>query len=382
MNRYSKQTRLVEVGSDGQEQLGKSRVLCVGVGGLGSPAALYLAAAGVGTIGLIDFDQVDESNLQRQILFKSSDQSQAKVVCAKTHLLELNPEIQIHVYQERFTEKNAENILSLNGESYDLVIDGSDNFETKFLVNDATYKKGIPWVYAAVNRFEGQVALFDAERGPCYRCLYPAPPKTWVENCAESGVLGSVVGTLGTLQATLALQFLISKERLNHPLRPKSGSLTLFDFAGPWSFTTVQIPKRMDCPTCSKNPKEVELKSAPGFCESLFIDQWTPEEMKEKTERPGNSIVIIDVRDLSEWRSGHMRNAIHWPLGQIENQLEQGKLSLECSEVCSEHSEIIFYCQAGIRSARAARLLKSAGIRSVGSLLGGLAGWSGHLVYD
>jgi len=368
--RYARQTILSEIGVEGQLRLSKSRILCVGVGGLGSPASLYLAAAGVGTIGLIDPDRVDPSNLQRQVLFHDADQGCEKVLAAQAHLSELNPEIRIEIFNEAFTAHNATSILS----NYDLVIDGSDNFETKFLVNDACYKAGIPLVYGAANRFEGQVALLHGVNGACYRCLYPTPPKAQVRNCAESGVLGSVVGTIGTLQATLALQYVISCGDTRHPLFPNLGELTLFDLMGKWNIRSLQIPKDPKCPTCSRSPSEIELQFSPQIClniQTIDFATLTP-LLDSKIGSDKSQILLLDVRDEEEWIDGHISGATHWSL----TQMERGEFPC----ISSPHKTIVTYCRSGQRSRRAAQLLIDAGFISVQSLSGGVDSWPEKLV--
>lgn len=366
--RYIRQTILSEIGEQGQKRLSSSRVLCVGMGGLGSPVTLYLAAAGVGTLGIVDSDCVDISNLQRQVVFKNTDQGKLKVAAAQEHLQNLNPEIKVEAIKEQFTNENAEQLL--NG--FDLIIDGSDNFETKFLVNDAAYKKNIPWVYGAVNRFEGQVAFFWGNKGSCYRCLYASSPKAKIQNCAENGVLGSVVGVVGTLQATLAIQYLISGSNPGHPLFPKIGELTVLDLAGKWDFSTAYIPKRMECLTCSRSPSELSLQYLPSNCESAKLI--TATVLLERFNTPNPNFTIIDVRTSEEWNMGHIRNAIHWPLDLIEN----GKLP----SFSQKGTTIIAYCKSGLRSAKAAELLMKANKISVLSLAGGIDGWPEPLSFS
>lgn len=346
MTRYSRQTLIPEIGLEGQERLDRARVLCVGVGGLGSPAALYLAAAGVGRLGLIDPDQVSVSNLQRQILFESSDEGSFKALTGAKRLTRLNPGITIQAYAQRLSSENVEELF----ENYDLILDGTDNFETRFLVNDAAFKLGIPVVYGAVNHLEGQVALFWAERGACYRCLQPAHPQAPIRNCAEAGVLGSVVGAIGSLQATLALQFLISGGDERHPLVPRFGELGLLDLGGRWNLRTLQVEKRPDCPTCSKSPEEIELRKQTSLSASL----------------------VLDVRTSEEWASGHIVGAVHWPL----HKLERGDFPAELESA----AEVVVYCRAGARSMQAARILTERGVQDVRSLEGGIEAWAGGLV--
>ncbi len=366
MNRYSRQIALPQLGKEGQERLSRSSVLCIGVGGLGSPASLYLAAAGVGRLGLIDADSVALSNLQRQILYRETDAGASKVSAAAQTLRALNPTLQIDAMQERFTDRNA---LSLVGE-YDVILDGSDNFETKFLVNDAAFKAGKPLVYGAVNGFEGQVALFASGRGACYRCLHPHRPVTRIQNCAEAGVLGSVVGTLGTLQATLALQLLISGGQPDHPLYPEHALLTLLDFAGAWRFDRFKVPQREDCPTCSRPKKEIVLNYEDPACAISPVIQ--PDRLAQLLATLPSSVLLLDVRNPDEWaEEGHLENALLWPLSRLENG--------ELPPIPPEAQEVVIYCRSGVRSAQGARILLEAGIRSSMSLAGGILAWTGPL---
>ena len=364
--RYDRQIILPEIGPEGQSRLAQSRVLCIGVGGLGSPVGLYLAAAGVGTIGLIDPDRVDVSNLQRQILFQNTDQGSEKVVAAQTRLLGLNPNVKVEIYNEAFSANNAADLLK----KYDLVIDGSDNFDTKFLVSDACYQAEIPMVYGAVNRFEGQVALFHGARGACYRCLYPSTPKAEVQNCAETGVLGSVVGTIGTLQCTLALQYLIAGGESSHPLSPVIGELTLFDLRGKWSIRSLQVAKDLECPTCSLPPSDIELKITVQTCSS--IQTVDPQTLMAMMISHSTHILLLDVRGEDEWATGHIPGAMHWPLSRILNG--------EMPPQANNRVTIIAYCRSGQRSGRAAQLLDAAGLSPTHSLVGGIQAWSGQLV--
>lgn len=367
-NRFNRQIILPEVGREGQERLKNARVLCVGVGGLGSPVSLYLVAAGVGSVGLIDPDKVDLTNLQRQILFKTSEQGGLKVDLAKKRLLELNPEVVVLTYKEPLNAKNIEQLFS----QYDLVIDGTDNFQTKFLINDAAYKMGIPMIYGAVNRFEGQVALFFGKNGACYRCLYPEPPKAQVKNCAEAGVLGAVVGVAGTLQATLALEYLISQGDTQHPLCHKIGSLTLFDLKGSWNIHSLQVPKNPHCPTCSRPLQEIQLHSLPLDTCSIRTESIGADELQDilLEEQP---VYLIDVREADEWTTGHIKGAHFFPL----SRLEKGELP----KIPQNTWPVVVYCQSGMRSIRAIHLLaQTQKAHPVLNLSGGLNAWNRPLV--
>lgn len=363
--RYSRQTVLPEISSEGQTRLSEARVLCVGVGGLGSPAALYLAAAGVGTLGLIDPDHIDLTNLQRQILFSTSDQNLPKVQAGRKRLIDLNPQVIVNTYEHALRVDNAESIFK----EYDLVIDGSDNFETRFIVNDAAYKRRIPWIYGAVDRFEGQTAIFCSDHSSCYRCLYPTLPKAEIRNCAEAGVLGSVVGTIGTLQATLAAQFLISGGDPHHPLFPTPGELTLLEFRGKWRISSLQITKNPDCDVCSVSPEKVDLLlSLNGKHDD---DAITAQTLLSVLTASQQLLLVLDVREISEWSLGHIPNARHWPWSRVE----KGILPLEAKIT----DTIVIYCASGIRSKRAVQLLIDRGFKSVRNLTGGLRSWTGSI---
>lgn len=414
LSRYSRQYLLPEIGVEGQRHLGSSSVLLIGAGGLGSPVALYLAAAGVGHLTIIDNDLVDASNLQRQILFKTSDSHSPKVLAAQRELMALNPDLHLKIIQARF---NASNALELV-QAHDLVIDGSDNFSTKFITNDAAFKAGRPLVTASVQGFEGQVALFvpgdraQSERsGPCYRCLLPNPPKAKIQNCAEAGVLGSVVGTLGTLQATLALQSLLSKNTPSHPLNPESGMLTHLDFKGPWSFSRMQIPPRKACITCSQLPERIVIgagledpinnspacvsrqrqtdreannrwpNSLPGDLDGSsdasdeMLSEMECKQLLGQLQSDPDHLLLVDVRTTREWNTGHLKGAIHLPLALLERATDLQELPPSLLEVESRKKPWVIYCHAGVRSVAACYLLKSLGIQSVTNLAGGLLAW-------
>lgn len=365
LNRFHRQIILPEVGNAGQARLKNARVLCVGVGGLGSPASLYLAAAGVGTLGLIDPDTVDETNLQRQILFRTSDEGSSKVHLAKARLQELNPEISVETYPESLNAHNAEQLFS----RYDLVIDGTDNFATKFLINDAACKFQIPMVYGAVSGFEGQVALFYSKAGACYRCLYPEIPQSQIRNCAEVGVMGSVVGVIGSMQATLALEWLISHDSGDHPLYPKIGNLSIVDLKGSLSLRTLLVSKNPQCPTCSLVSEQIQLLNVPrDVCQST--NQLHPDELERLLGASPAEIALFDVREKEEWDAGHLVQARHFSL----SRLERGELP----EIHPGEMTIVLYCQSGMRSGKAVSILTQ-GLRAtttqVFHLSGGLNSW-------
>lgn len=363
--RYSRHLLIPEVGLDGQRKLKESSVLLIGTGGLGSPAAMYLAAAGVGRIGLVDYDVVDFSNLQRQIIHGTSKLNQLKVESARERLLDINPAIDVEVYNEAYTTENALRIA----EGYDLILDGTDNFPTRYLVNDVCVKLGIPNVYGSIFRFDGQVSVFDGRDGPCYRCLFPEPPPPGtVPSCAEGGVLGVLPGTVGALQATEAIKLLLG---IGESLE---GRLLLFN-ALHMSFDFVKLRKNPDCAVCSKPADEIELIDYEAFCgvpahdrsESTIESRWEigAPELAQKLES-GESIKLLDVREPHELQISQIKGAQLIPLGQLASRL---------SELDSADDMVVF-CHVGGRSARAVELLLSAGFRKVKNLRGGINDWA------
>lgn len=348
--RYKRQITLPEIGLDGQEKLAHARVLCVGAGGLGSPALLYMAAAGIGHIGIIDFDMVDESNLQRQVLFTTDEVGGPKAVHAKARLQALNPEIEIIVYEEELTAENAPDLF----QTYNIILDGTDNFETKFLINDAAAKYKKPWVYGAIQGFDGQASVFDAQCGPCYRCLYPEKPKARIANCAEAGVIGAVAGLIGVTQALQVIQLVTGHESFE----PLIGKLWTLD-TKTMRTRLLNIPKNPDCPVCSKNLNDFVLSYSSPVCG--FIPELTPQQVRQKSE-----FCLIDVRENEEWEQGGIEGARHWPLSRM--------LSGDTPDLPKE-TEIILHCQKGIRSLQAAQILKEHGYCDVYSLSGGYEAW-------
>lgn len=365
MNRYARQTILPEMGQEGQECLKSASVLCIGAGGLGSPALLYLAAAGIGRIGLVDDDTVDISNLQRQVLFKETDQGTPKVEAAKAALAELNSECQIEAYHERFNTENAENLVN----NYDVIIDGTDNFSSKFLINDACVKFGKPLVYGSILGFVAQVSVFWAGHGPCYRCLYPKPPSGHIPNCAEAGVIGAMAGIAGTVQALeaikMALGFTWCKEK---NLEPLLGTLWILD-ARSMQTKTLKLHKRHQCAVCSANPSNIVLEQAVESCTAKSDVRNISAE--DAAKRMGKA-VFIDVREAHELASGRIPKALHIPLGTLlSNEDSVGDIASD--------TPVIVYCQHGIRSFSGASHLVALGFRNVAHITGGIVRWKDEL---
>ncbi len=363
--RYSRHLLIPEVGLEGQRKLKAASVLIIGTGGLGSPSSMYLAAAGVGRIGLVDFDVVDLSNLQRQVVHGTHSLGRLKVDLAWERLLDINPDIQVETYNEAFTSENALQIAR----DYDILIDGTDNFPTRYLVNDVCVLLGKPNVYGSIYRFEGQVSVFDPRSGPCYRCLFPEPPPPGlVPSCAEGGVLGVLPGTVGTFQATEALKLIIG---IGTPL---IGKLMLYD-ALDMSFTFVKLHKNPNCKVCSPNPEITHLIDYDAFCgvpgrghdDGSAGKGWDiePEELAQRLNQ-GEPIRLIDVREPHELEISRIAGADLIPLGQLAGRL---------SELDSAQ-EIVLFCKMGTRSSRALELLLSAGFRKVKNLHGGINAWA------
>jgi adenylyltransferase/sulfurtransferase len=366
--RYSRHLLIPEVGLEGQRKLKAASVLVIGTGGLGSPVAMYLAAAGVGRIGLVDYDVVDWSNLQRQVIHGISTIDQLKVESARARMLDINPEIQVDVYNEPFTSENALRIA----EPYDIIIDGTDNFPTRYLTNDVCVFQGKPNVYGSIFRFDGQVSVFYAKEGPCYRCLFPEPPPPGlVPSCAEGGVLGVLPGTVGTLQATEALKLILG---IGDPL---IGKLLLFN-ALDMSFDFVKLRKNPKCKVCSPEPEITELIDYEAFCgvpghnlpgqeEGAVGGGWdiTAPELAQRLQQ-GNSIHLLDVREPHELEISHLEGAQLIPLGQLAARLSE----LDSAD------EFVLFCKAGTRSARALELMLSAGFRKIKNLKGGINAWA------
>ncbi len=362
--RYSRHLLIPEVGLEGQRKLKASSALIIGTGGLGSPVALYLAAAGIGRIGLVDYDVVDSSNLQRQVIHGTSTVGKLKVESAKAKLVDLNPEIQVDVYNEPYTSENALRIA----QNYDIILDGTDNFPTRYLTNDVAVFLGKPNVYASIYRFDGQVSVFHAKEGPCYRCLFPEPPPPGlVPSCAEGGVLGVLPGTIGTIQATEALKVLLG---IGEPL---IGKLLLYN-ALDMSFDFVKLKKNPNCRVCGPNADIKELIDYEEFCGVPSHDHdegsagagWdiTAAELAERVK--SNHLKLVDVREPHELEISALPNAVNIPLGQLAARLSE----LDSAE------DMVLFCKSGSRSARALELLVSAGFKKVKNLKGGINAWA------
>jgi adenylyltransferase/sulfurtransferase len=359
--RYSRHLILPDVGLAGQRTLKAARVLIVGAGGLGSPAALYLAAAGVGTIGLVDSDVVDRSNLQRQILHGTSQLGRPKIASGAERLADLNPHVQVESIDARLSSANALEILR----RFDVILDGSDNFPTRYLINDACVLLGKPTVYGAIFRFDGQAAVFDATRGPCYRCLYAEPPPPHlVPSCAEGGVLGVLPGIIGSIQALETIKLITG---IGQPL---IGRLLLFD-ALRLQFRELAMRKDPECPVCGAHPTITELIDYEAFCgvgdggTGKSEGEITAVELRDRIARNG-SLVLLDVREPFEWEIAHLPQAKLIPLGELPARLRE----------LDGHAEIIAYCHHGQRSQRAVALLQAAGYSTVRNLKGGIDAWS------
>ena len=367
IKRYSRHLILPEVGLSGQRKLKDASVLCIGVGGLGSPLTMYLAAAGVGKLGLVDFDVVDYSNLQRQILHHTDDVGKPKLESAAAKLQAINPEVELELHKQAFTAANALKIC----EGYDIIADGTDNFPTRYLANDVSVLLGIPNVYTSIFRFEGQASVFHAEKGPCYRCLYPEPPPPgMVPSCAEGGVLGILPGIMGTIQATEVIKLILGKGE------PLIGRLVLFNALN-MTMREVRLSKDPECPICGENPSIHELIDYDQFCGVTHAaqadelgDEWliTPDELASKMNTK-ERFFLLDVRDPHEWDICHLPGAQLIPESQLQSRINE----------LNPTDEIIVYCRTGIRSARALKLLRQAGFKNLKNLVGGIHGWSDYV---
>ena len=360
--RYSRHLIMPEVGMEGQLKIKAAKVLCIGAGGLGSPLALYLGAAGVGTIGVVDFDVVDYTNLQRQIIHTTADVGKKKLDSAADKLKAINPFLNIRKFDTRLSSENALELFK----EFDIIADGTDNFPTRYLVNDACVLTGKPNVYASIFRFEGQASIFATEDGPCYRCLYPEPPPPGlVPSCAEGGVLGILPGLLGVIQATEVIKLILKSGD------PLIGRLLLVDALG-MKFRELKLRKNPDCPACGKNPTIKELIDYNEFCgirgEEMPVETTnadiTVEELKRRLDA-GDNLFVLDVREPHEYQicniNGHLI-----PLGDLPRRVNE----------LDPNQEIVAHCRSGARSAKAADFLRKAGFRNVHNLTGGILAWA------
>jgi len=366
IQRYSRHLIMPEVGVDGQRRLKASSVLCIGAGGLGSPAAMYLAAAGVGRIGIVDFDVVDFSNLQRQLLHGTPDVGRSKLVSAKDRLRALNPHVEVDTYETLLSSENALELF----ESYDVILDGTDNFPTRYLVNDACVISGKPNAYGSIFRFEGQASVFATEGGPCYRCLYPEPPPPGlVPSCAEGGVFGVLPGIIGVIQATETIKLMLG---VGEPL---VGRFLIYD-ALKMRFRELKLRKDPECPVCGTNPTVTELIDYEQFCgirpeppaqpAGATGNQWetTPVELKRRLDA-GDDVFVLDVREPNEYQINRVPGSTLIPLGELPRRHQE----------LDAEREVVVMCKMGGRSAQALDFLRSVGFSKVTNLRGGVLEW-------
>ncbi|MFD0683111.1 adenylyltransferase/sulfurtransferase MoeZ [Actinomadura fibrosa] len=365
VNRYSRHLIIPDVGMSGQKRLKNARVLCVGAGGLGSPALMYLAAAGVGTLGIIDFDVVDESNLQRQVIHRQSSLGQPKAESAAATVREINPLIDVVVHN---TALDRDNIMDIFGQ-YDLIVDGTDNFATRYMVNDAAVLLGKPYVWGSIYRFDGQASVFWAEHGPCYRCLYPEPPPPgMVPSCAEGGVLGVLCASIGSIQVNEAIKLLTG---IGEPL---VGRLMIYD-ALEMNYRSVKVRKDPECPLCGKNPTQTELlEDYEAFCgavseeaaEAAQDSTISARDLKEMQDR-GDDIFLVDVREPNEYEIVSIPGATLIPKGEFLNGSALERLPHD--------KKIVLHCKSGVRSAEALAVVKNAGFGDAVHVGGGVLAW-------
>lgn len=391
VKRYARHVIMPEVGIEGQKKLKAASVLLIGTGGLGSPTALYLAAAGIGRIGLVDYDVVDQSNLQRQVIHGIETVGDLKVDSAAKRMKDLNPDLEVERYNVPLTSENALELFA----SYDVIVDGTDNFPTRYLVNDACVKLGKPNVYGSIFRFEGQLSVFYAEEGPCYRCMFPEPPPPGlVPNCAEGGVLGILPGTIGTMQATEAIKLILG---IGNPM---IGRMMLYD-ALDMDFNTIKVRKDPNCPVCSIAVEDVELIDYEQFCgmpahdHSDFsteetigyedVQQVTVLELKAKLDA-GEDIVVLDVREPHEWEIAALDGTVRIPKGDIQaakNAIKAAR-KLEEETVLAQiprDKPLYVHCRSGKRSADSILFLQEAGydIEKMYNVAGGILAWADQI---
>ena len=368
VRRYSRHLIIPDVAMDGQKRLKNAKVLCVGAGGLGSPALMYLAAAGVGTLGIVEFDTVDESNLQRQIIHGQSDIGRPKAESARDSVREINPYVDVVIHNEALSNDNVFRIF----EQYDLIIDGTDNFATRYLVNDAAVLLGKPYVWGSIYRFDGQASVFWAEQGPCYRCLYPEPPPPgMVPSCAEGGVLGVLCASIGSIQVTEAIKLLTG---VGEPL---VGRLMVYD-ALEMTYRTIKVRKDPNCALCGENPTITGLVDYEEFCGVVSEEASaatlgatiTTRELKDWMDA-GKSIELIDVREPAEYEIVKIPGSRLVPKGEIVSGNALASLP--------QDKQIVLYCKTGVRSAEALAAVKGAGFRDAVHVQGGVVSWVRHV---
>jgi sulfur-carrier protein adenylyltransferase/sulfurtransferase len=364
VRRYSRHLIIPDVGMTGQKRLKNARVLCVGAGGLGSPALLYLAAAGVGTLGVVDFDVVDESNLQRQVIHGQSDIGRPKAESARDSIHEINPYVEVILHETQLDSDNALEIFA----QYDLIVDGTDNFATRYLVNDACVLLGKPYVWGSIYRFDGQASVFWAEYGPCYRCLYPEPPPPgMVPSCAEGGVLGVLCASIGSIQVNEAIKLIVG---IGDPL---AGRLMIYD-ALEMSYRTVRVRKDPECPICGKNPTITGLIDYDAFCGTVSPEAQqaaagstiSARDLKEMLDRD-DSIFLVDVREPNEYEIVSIPGAVLIPKDQFLSGAALERLPLD--------KRVVLHCKSGARSAECLAVVKNAGFADAAHVGGGVLAW-------
>jgi molybdopterin/thiamine biosynthesis adenylyltransferase/rhodanese-related sulfurtransferase len=361
IRRYSRHLTLPEIGVAGQEKLQEARVLVIGTGGLGSPAALYLAAAGVGNLGVLDFDRVEESNLQRQVLYDTAAIGMPKAELARMRLAALNPELQLQAHQTELCAANVQEIFN----KYDIIVDGSDRITTRYLVNDACVIYGKSLVSAAIHRFEGQAMTYVPGRGPCYRCLFPEMAEGVAPNCAEAGVLGALPGVMGAIQATEVIKLVVG---IGAPL---IGRLLTYD-ALEMRFQELRAQRRPDCAVCGDHPSISAPQDPPGFCsveELRQVRSISAAQLAQRIKTTGLPISLIDVREPAEFAASHLPRAINIPLSTVEQHGRQ----------LPHAGTVIFMCQSGVRSQRACALASRMGVSEAWQLEGGLLAWKAEI---
>jgi adenylyltransferase/sulfurtransferase len=361
LRRYSRHLSLPEIGVAGQEKLQAARVLVIGTGGLGSPAALYLAAGGIGSLGVLDFDRVDESNLQRQVLYDTASIGMPKADLARMRLAALNPELQLQAHQTELWAGNVQTIF----ENYDIIVDGSDRIATRYLINDACVIYGKSLVSAAIHRFEGQAMTYVPGRGPCYRCLFPQIDATATPSCAEAGVLGVLPGVMGAIQATEVIKLVVG---FGSPL---IGRLLTYD-ALEMRFQELRFARRVDCAVCGEHPSITAPQDPAGFCtadELRRVRSISAAQLAQRVKATGLPISLIDVREPAEFASSHLPRAINIPLDTIEQHSRQ----------LPHAGTVVFMCRSGVRSRQACALASRMGVSEAWQLEGGLLAWKAEV---